>query len=71
MLSSSACRKSIFTPLCKFLELKKVLKTYDFKSAGHPSWVSRTHPFFPSKKFQGFIDGLRTKAKCFRPFFMH
>ena len=37
-------------PSEEFLELEKVLKTYDSKDAEHPSWVSRAHPSFPSRK---------------------
>ena len=43
-------RKNLFFPLPLFSELVKVLKIFDFNGAGHPSWVSRTHPFFPSRK---------------------
>ncbi|WP_446807321.1 hypothetical protein, partial [Dysosmobacter sp.] len=43
-------RKNLFFPLPLFSELAKVLKIFDFNGAGHPSWVSRTHPFFPSRK---------------------
>ena len=43
-------RKNLFSPLPLFSELVKVLKIFDFNGAGHPSWVSRTHPFFPSRK---------------------
>lgn len=39
-----ACRKSLFSPLSKFQNSIKVLKTKDFNGAGHPSWVSRAHP---------------------------
>ena len=43
-------RKNLFFPLPLFSELVKVLKIFDFNGVGHPSWVSRTHPFFPSRK---------------------
>ena len=43
-------RKNLFFPLPLFSELVKVLKIFDFNGAGHPSWVSRTHPFFPLRK---------------------
>ena len=43
-------RKNLFFPLPLFSELVKVLKIFDFNGAGHPSWFSRTHPFFPSRK---------------------
>ena len=43
-------RKNLFFPLPLFSELVKVLKIFDFNGAEHPSWVSRTHPFFPSRK---------------------
>jgi hypothetical protein len=51
--------------------VKKVLKTYDFNGAGHPSWVSRPHPSFPFSGILGFIDSLQVyytaeqkKEKC-------
>jgi hypothetical protein len=39
-----------------FLNPKKFRKTYDLIGAGHPSWVPRAHPSFPSSEFSGFID---------------
>ena len=50
--------KSFFSPLSKFSELKKALKTVNLNSAGHPSWVSRAHPSFPFQKVHHSIGNL-------------
>ena len=65
MQGISACRKSLFTPLTKFLKHGKVSKTIDFNGDGHPSWVSLTHPSLPLSQIYHFIDGLEYFA-CHR-----
>ena len=40
----------------RFQNFQKVLKIFDFIGAGHPSWVSRAHPSFPSSDLLKSID---------------